>query len=135
MAALVYTNREMSDNEEYGDAYEETAEYTDSVISVTDDIAADSYHPAVSATAGILCTDTVTVRRYITHMAKDYYGDRNFWVYIYEANKDVLGHPERTLPGTVVNIPTPSSIPANPSNPDDIKQARLLAAEIYARFQ
>ncbi len=135
VAALVYINREMSDNEEYGDTYEETAEYTDSVISVTDGIAADSYHPAVSATADILCTDTVTVRRYITHMAKDYYGDRNFWVYIYEANKDVLGHPERTLPGTVVNIPTPSSIPANPSNPDDIKQARLLAAEIYARFQ
>lgn len=36
VAALVYTNREMSDNEEYGDTYEETAEYTDSVISVTD---------------------------------------------------------------------------------------------------
>ena len=68
-------------------------------------------------------------------MAKDYYGDRNFWVYIYEANKEILGHPERTLPGTVVQIPTPASIPANPSNPDDIRQAKQLASEIYARFQ
>lgn len=80
-------------------------------------------------------TDTVTVRRYITHMAKEYYGDRIFWVYIYEANADVLGHPERTLPGTVVKIPTPESIPADPKNPADVKRARTLAAEIYARFQ
>lgn len=86
-------------------------------------------HPA------IMRTDTVTVRRYITHMAKDYYGDRIFWVYIYEANTDILGHPERTLPGTVVKIPTPESIPADPSNPADVKRARALAAEIYSRFQ
>lgn len=82
-----------------------------------------------------LRTDTVTTRRYITHMAKEYYGDRIFWVYIYEANSDVLGHPERTLPGTVVKIPNSESIPADPHNAEDLKRARALAAEIYARFQ
>lgn len=133
VAALVYTSREISDADDYSETYDETALLTDSVTAdVTDEIAlTDSYPPQSS----VLCHDTVTVRRYITHMAKDYYGDRNFWVYIYEANKDVLGHPERTLPGTVVAIPVPSSIPANPSNPDDIKEARRLAAEIYARFK
>lgn len=82
-----------------------------------------------------LLTDTVTTTKYITHMAKKYYGDRIFWVYIYEANKNELGHPERTLPGTVVRIPSPDSIPANPLNAEDIKKARRLASEIYNRFQ
>lgn len=128
----------MADNEEYGEIYDESSEYADSIPSVTATHYEDNtgnYQAAASPAADILCTDTVTVRRYITHMAKDYYGDRNFWVYIYEANKEVLGHPERTLPGTVVSIPTPSSIPANPSNPEDIKKAKHLAAEIYSRFQ
>lgn len=132
-AALIYTSRWMS--EDYGEGYEEAAEYTDSIPSVTEDIEAAATVDEYATQPAILCSDTVTVKRYITHMAKDYYGDRNFWVYIYEANKEILGHPERTLPGTVVQIPTPASIPANPSNPDDIRQAKQLASEIYARFQ
>ena len=132
-AALIYTSRWMS--EDYSTDYEEATEYTDSIPSVTEDIEAAATVDDYATQPAILCSDTVTVKRYITHMAKDYYGDRNFWVYIYEANKEILGHPERTLPGTVVQIPTPASIPANPSNPDDIRQAKQLASEIYARFQ
>lgn len=133
VAALIYTSKDISDSDDYDTTYQEAIEYTDTIPSVSDEADAnvDIYPTATS----ILCTDTVTTKRYITHMAKDYYGDRNFWVYIYEANREALGHPERTLPGTVVEIPVPSSIPANPSNPDDIKKAKLLAAEIYARFQ
>ena len=82
---------------------------------MTEDIEAAATVDEYATQPAILCSDTVTVKRYITHMAKDYYGDRNFWVYIYEANKEILGHPERTLPGTVVQIPTPASIPANPT--------------------
>lgn len=105
-----------------------------SVAATAAEVAPEAVTPAAPATA-TLRTDTVTTRRYITHMAKEYYGDRIFWVYIYEANADVLGHPERTLPGTVVKIPTPESIPADPHDAEDIKRARALAAEIYARFQ
>lgn len=89
-------------------------------------------------TDGIQRLDTVTAKRYITHMAKEYYGDRAYWVYIYEANAATLGHPERTLPGTVVRIPDISTLPIDPANPSDkasLRQARALAAEIYARFQ
>lgn len=135
VAALIYTSKDISDSDDYDTTYQEAIEYTDTIPSVSyeADANVDIYPPA--SASSILCTDTVTAKRYITHMAKDYYGDRNFWVYIYEANQEALGHPERTLPGTVVEIPVPSSIPANPSNPDDIKKAKLLAAEIYARFQ
>ncbi|MCM1337015.1 MAG: hypothetical protein NC187_00840 [Candidatus Amulumruptor caecigallinarius] len=115
---------------------------TDSIITaepaadaVTASAADEAAMTPAAAEPAIMRTDTVTVRRYITHMAKEYYGDRTFWVYIYEANADVLGHPERTLPGTVVKIPTPESIPADPKNPADVKRARTLAAEIYGRFQ
>jgi hypothetical protein len=135
VAALIYTSKDISDSDDYDTTYQEAIEYTDTIPSVSDEADANvDIYPTATASSS-LCTDTVTTKRYITHMAKDYYGDRNFWVYIYEANREALGHPERTLPGTVVEIPVPSSIPANPSNPDDIRKAKLLAAEIYARFQ
>ena len=133
VAALIYTSKDISDSDDYDTTYQEAIEYTDTIPTVIDE--ADANVDIYPTASSILCTDTVTTKRYITHMAKDYYGDRNFWVYIYEANREALGHPERTLPGTVVEIPVPSSIPANSSNPDDIKKAKLLAAEIYARFQ
>lgn len=135
VAALIYTSKDISYSDDYDTTYQEAIEYTDTIPSVSDEADANvDIYPTATASSS-LCTDTVTTKRYITHMAKDYYGDRNFWVYIYEANREALGHPERTLPGTVVEIPVPSSIPANPSNPDDIRKAKLLAAEIYARFQ
>ena len=140
VSALIYTQKVQYGDTEYDTQYEE--EYIEPTESQADAIDTDNTSvseaattPSEVPTSTILCQDTVTAKRYITHMAKDYYGDRTFWVYIYEANKEVLGHPERTLPGTVVNIPTPASIPANPSEPDDIRRARALAAEIYSRFQ
>lgn len=141
VTALIYTQKGQYSDTDYDASYEE--EYIDQATPQTDvtDNNTDVTESESTATSTIptgstiLCQDTVTAKRYITHMARDYYGDRNFWVYIYEANKEVLGHPERTLPGTVVNIPTPASIPANPSNPDDIRNAKTLAAEIYSRFQ
>lgn len=107
----------------------ESVSPTDPVI-VSDDTVTETVasHP-------VMRQDTVTARRYITHMAKQYYGDRIFWVYIYEANKDKLGHPEHTLPGTVVDIPAKESLPVDPSNPDDVRRAKELATEIYQRFQ
>ena len=41
----------------------------------------------------------------LTHFAKRYYGKKEFWVYIYEANKDHIEHPDRIPMGTLIRVP------------------------------
>ena len=79
--------------------------------------------------------DTVKVNRYITTMAQEYYGDTNFWSYIYEENKEILGHPELIQPGTIVKIPLASKYEINASDPTSIQKAKVKAFEIYAKFR
>lgn len=79
--------------------------------------------------------DTVKVNRYITTMAQEYYGDTNFWSYIYEENKEILGHPELIQPGTIVKIPLASKYEINASDPTSIQKAKVKAIEIYAKFR
>lgn len=79
--------------------------------------------------------DTVKINRYITNMAKEYYGDLNFWSYIYEENKEQLGHPERIYPGTVVKIPSASKYGIDATDPASVQRAKVKAIEIYAKFR
>ena len=45
-------------------------------------------------------------------MARRHYGAQVYWVYIYEANADHLGHPDRIAPGTRLLIPPRSTAAA-----------------------
>jgi nucleoid DNA-binding protein len=80
-------------------------------------------------------TDTITKTRYLTTMARDHYGNYNLWPYIYKENENILGHPDRIRPGTEVVIPDLKKYGIDPSNPDDIKKAKRLGVEIYARYK
>ncbi|MCH5224657.1 MAG: HU family DNA-binding protein [Muribaculaceae bacterium] len=79
--------------------------------------------------------DTVSTTRYLTTIAREHYGDYNFWPYIYEENQSILGHPDRITPGTKVVVPPLSKYGVDPSNPEDVKEAKKKGAEIYARFK
>lgn len=79
-------------------------------------------------------TDTVRASYYFTHMAKKHYGNKHFWSYIYEENRDKLGHPERVMPGLVVIIPPAEKYGIDASNPQSISAAKALSYEIYGRF-
>lgn len=81
-----------------------------------------------------LVYDTIGKARFLTTMAKDHYGNNKFWPYIYEANKDHIGHPDRIRPGTAIVIPKLSKYGVNPSNPNDVEKANKLGAEIYSRY-
>lgn len=74
------------------------------VDNPADAAAADS---SVSAEAARpVVTDTVTTRRFLATMARKYYGVMEYWVFIYDENKDILPeNPNRIKPGTVVVIP------------------------------
>jgi len=78
--------------------------------------------------------DTISPTRFLTTMARRHYGQMDFWVYIYMENADILGHPNRARPGTVVRIPPISKYVA----PDDtaaLQKARRLSVEIYDRYK
>ena len=59
-------------------------------------------------------------------LARQYFGSRDFWCYIYQANKDVIRYPSNVPVGTVIKIPKldPSLIDGN--NPECIRKAREL---------
>lgn len=79
--------------------------------------------------------DTVSTTRYLTTIAKEHYGNFNLWPVIYEANRSILGHPDRIRPGTVVLVPSLSSVGVNPKNAADVKRIKQKGIEIYAKYK
>ncbi len=80
--------------------------------------------------------DTVTKNRFLATMSRAHYGGvMEYWVYIYEANRDKLGNPDRIEPGTRVVIPPMSSFAPEGDTPRARAEAIRLASEIYARFR
>lgn len=62
----------------------------------------------------------------LTNISQKYYGKREFWVYIYEANRDNIVHPDRITPGTIVRIPKLNPLLINKKNPRCLEKAREL---------
>ena len=63
----------------------------------------------------------------LAFFAKQYYGHPDFWVYIYEANKEVIDDPNNILMGTKVKIPKLSPELIDTTNVQTIKFAVELA--------
>lgn len=80
-------------------------------------------------------TDTIRRNRFLTTMAREHYGQMEFWVYIYLANADKLGNPDRARPGTVVRIPQLSEYGIAGRTPAEIERAKKRADEIYAPYR
>lgn len=97
---------------------------TDSIIETADTIATP-----------IVITDTIGKTRFLTTMARQYYGEMSFWVYIYEENKDILGNPNRIKPGTTVIIPDAKKYGIDKNDSLCVEHAKLKAIEIYAPYQ
>lgn len=89
---------------------------------------------APTSPSDIKALDKVTNTRYLTTMAKEHYGNYNFWPYIYLENEGKLGHPDRIRPGTQVVIPNIEKYHIDPSNPKDIDKAKKLGVEIYKKY-
>lgn len=79
--------------------------------------------------------DTVTPERFLTTMARKYYGRMEYWVFIYEANADKLGNPNRIKPGTEVVIPDIATLTKGETPEQTLQRAKRMGREIYARFE
>jgi hypothetical protein len=79
--------------------------------------------------------DTITDKRFLTTMAKQYYGRRDFWVYIYQANRDIIDDPNMIKVGTKVRIPDKEEFSSGLSSKECIDKAHAIAAEVYAKYK
>lgn len=102
--------------------------------SLTPSSSRPSLIPSSSNEMEPLAYDAIGKTRYLTTMSREYYGNPNFWPYIYEENKAKFGHPDRIKPGTPVVVPSLKKYGVNPKNPADIEKAKRLGKEIYARY-
>lgn len=72
-----------------------------------------------------LVYDTITSKRYLSILAKDHYGEKKYWIFIYNANPQ-LGNPNQISPGTKVLIPARESFEEATKAQTDAKAQRLL---------
>lgn len=67
--------------------------------------------------------ETVNDDSRLAWIAKKRYGEKAYWVFIYEVNRDKLTNPNQVLPGTQLRVP---KLPDELKNPNDPKTAALL---------
>lgn len=78
--------------------------------------------------------DTVTLNEgsRLTWISLKQYGHRDYWVYIYEANRDIVKNPNAIKVGTELRIPRLAPELIDATNPETIEYARYLH-DIYVK--
>ncbi len=77
----------------------------------------------------VLATEKMVVGSQLTKFARQYYGHPNFWVYIYEANKDKISDPNNVPAGIDVKIPKMDSRLVDPQNKESMNYALTLQSQ------
>ena len=67
-------------------------------------------------------------------LAKKHFGNRIFWVYIYEENTDVIKKPDAIFAGMDLKIPSASKYNIDANDKKSIERATKQQSEIFAKF-
>jgi|GEM_PF-1950122 Outer membrane protein and related peptidoglycan-associated (lipo)proteins len=86
--------------------------------------------PTQSNSADAIATEVMQPGSRLTLLALKYYGDKIFWVYIYEYNKKKIRNPNSVPVGTVLDIPSKEKYGIDSSNPESIAKAKRLFGKI-----
>lgn len=78
--------------------------------------------------------DTVKAGYLLVNMARKHYGNKDFWVYIYEENKAAIGNPNRVRPGMVLVIPPAEKYSIDANSKSSLEAARRKAGQILAKY-
>jgi hypothetical protein len=62
----------------------------------------------------------------LTLIALQEYGNKDFWIYLYEENKNTIKNPENILPGMVIIIPPVSKYGIDKDDPESLRKAKEL---------
>lgn len=95
-------------------------------------VQSDWYGPQRTYTQFIK-TEKLTDGSRLTHLSRKYYKKPNFWVYIYEANKDKIPNPNVIPIGTEIQIPDLPADLIDIHNERAVKQANDLQAKILGK--
>jgi nucleoid DNA-binding protein len=79
-----------------------------------------------------LGTERIRIGSRLTYIAKRYYGNKVFWVYIYEANRNHIVNPDRVPVGTLIKVPKVDKRLIDSSNERCIQTAKELH-DIYVK--
>lgn len=76
-----------------------------------------------------IATEEVGKNSRLAWIAYKYYEEKDLWVFIYEANRDILSHPSRVRPGQKLRIPALDKRYRDLSNPEVRQLVDSLAVE------
>lgn len=85
--------------------------------------------PAKPASGEIIATVTIGKGDRLTLLAEKYYGHKDYWVYIFEANKSVIKNPDAVSAGMKLKIPKLGSDKVDVNNPQTLTKAKELAKQ------
>ncbi len=73
-----------------------------------------------------IASERITSGSRLALISKRYFGHRDFWVYIYEANKERIPNPNEVAIGTLIRIPKIDARLIDANNPRCIEKAKEL---------
>ena len=122
-------------------AKEEVVEIVDSIDTrmAADTVAsrteAPETEPAKPAEKPAVVTDTVRTGNFLSRMARRFYGNSHFWVYIYEENRAKITNPNNVPEGTVVVIPPAEKYGIDAQNPESVEKARRKEGQVLNAYK
>lgn len=122
-------------------ANEEVVEVVDTIDShlsadtVASRTEAAETEPAKPADKPAVVTDTVRPGNFLSRMARRFYGNSHFWVYIYEENRAKITNPNNVPEGTVVVIPPAEKYGIDAQNPESVEKARRKEGQVLNAYK
>ena len=86
--------------------------------------------PVVATSGKIIDKVKIGTGDRLTLISLKYYGHKFFWVYLYEANKDVIKNPNNVPVGTTIKIPSPEVYGIDAHDKASVAKAAALQAKI-----
>ena len=111
----------------------------DSASLAADSVAAEppvveENQPEETPKSDILALVTIKAGDRLASFAKQYYGHKFFWVYIYQYNQDIISDPNNIPIGTELRIPDPGLYGIDATDRSSIDKAAALQSQILGKF-
>ena len=90
--------------------------------------------PEETPKSDILALVTIKAGVRLASFAKQYYGHKFFWVYIYQYNQDIISDPNNIPIGTELRIPDPGLYGIDATDRSSIDKAAALQSQILGKF-